>query len=240
VLVGTLVARKLGVGEDSLALGRTLRFEGGTFTVAGIFAAPGTTLEAEIWAPIVELRGLTRRDDSSAVFVRVERAGDFADLDLFTKRRLDLELVLIPSQVYYRELTDYFRPIRGLAWVLAALIATAALFGGANTLNAAVQDRLRELATLRAVGYSGFALVRSLAQESVLLAAGGGVLGLALARFALSGSAFRIAMSAFTLDVDAASILVGFLGVLLLGLFGTTPAAVRVLRLPIAAALKEP
>jgi hypothetical protein len=66
------------------------------------------------------------------------------------------------------------------------------------------------------------------------------VLGLALARVALSGSAFRIAMGAFTLDVDAASILAGFGGALLLGLLGTAPAAARVMRLSIAAALKEP
>jgi hypothetical protein len=50
----------------------------------------------------------------------------------------------------------------------------------------------------------------------------------------------RIAMSAFSLQVDAVAILVGFLGALLLGWIGTTPAALRVLRMPIAAALKEP
>jgi putative ABC transport system permease protein len=240
VLVGRLVAKQLGVGEDALALGQTVRFEGAEFRIAGHFAAPGTTIEAELWTPLVELRGLTKRDDSSVVFVRLENRDAFADLELFTKRRLDLELVMIPTSVYYRELADYFRPIRAMAWAMAALIVAGALFGGANTLNAAVQDRLRELAALRAVGYSGVALVRSLGQESIVLAAGGGVLGLALARLALSGSAVRIAMSAFSLRVDAVSILVGFAGALALGLFGTAPAALRVLRMPIAAALKEP
>jgi putative ABC transport system permease protein len=123
---------------------------------------------------------------------------------------------------------------------MASLIVLGALFGGANTLNAAVQDRLRELAALRAVGFSGVALIRSLAQESLVIAASGGLLGLLLARLFLAGSSVRIAMSAFALQVDAAAILVGFGGALLLGLVGTTPAALRVLRMPIAAALKEP
>jgi membrane associated rhomboid family serine protease len=61
-----------------------------------------------------------------------------------------------------------------------------------------------------------------------------------LARLFLAGSSVRIAMSAFSLQVDAVAILVGFLGALLLGWIGTTPAALRVLRMPIAAALKEP
>lgn len=240
VIVGRLAADQLGVDDAELALGRKLRFEGAEFEVVGRFAAPGTTIEAEIWTPLTELRGLTKRDDSSVVFVRVEQPGDFGGLELFAHRRLDLELVVIPSATYYRELSEYFAPIRAMAWAMAALIVAGALFGGANTLNAAVQDRLRELAALRAVGYSGFALVRSLSQESLVLAASGGLLGLALARVLLAGGAVRIAMSAFTLRVDALSILIGFAGVLCLGLLGTAPAALRVLRMPIAAALKEP
>lgn len=240
VIVGRLVAQQIGVDPSELALGRRLSFEGAEFTITGHFAAPGTTIEAEIWTPLAELRGLTKRDDSSAVFVRLDNEDAFAELDLFTKRRLDLELVLIPSSVYYRELADYFRPIRALAWAMAVLIVAGALFGGANTLNAAVQDRLRELAALRAIGFSGAAIARSLSQESLVLAASGGVLGLVLARVLLAGGAVRIAMSAFSLRVDAASILVGFAGVLLLGLLGTAPAALRVMRLPIAAGLKEP
>lgn len=240
VIVGRLAARQMGVPEESLAVGKVLRFEGGEFTIVGRFAAPGTTIEAEIWAPLSELRGLTKRDDSSVVFVRVERPGEFAGLELFALRRLDLELVVIPSSLYYQELVAYFEPIRALAWVMAALIAGAAVFGGSNALNAAVQDRLRELASLCAVGYSTWALARSLAVEALLVAAAGGVAGLALAKIALHGGSIRIAMSAFRLDADAHSVLVGFGGVLLLGLFGTAPAVIRIRRISIATALKEP
>ncbi len=240
VIVGRLVRKQLGVPAQELALDRFIRFEGTSFRIVGHFAAPGTTTEAEIWTPLTELRGITRRDDSSAVFVRLETQDAFADLELFAKRRLDLELVVIPSSSYYKELSDYLRPIRRLAWFLSAMIVGAALFGGTNTLNAAVQDRLRELATLRALGYSGGALVSSLAQESVVLASAGGVVGLLLARAFLSGGAVRIAMSAFALKVDALAIVAGFAGVVLLGLLGSLPAGFRVMRLQIAAALKEP
>jgi ABC-type lipoprotein release transport system permease subunit len=239
VLVGSLVAARLGVPPSALEPGSQLRFEGGTFTVAGRFAAPGTTTAAEIWASLHELRGLTKRDDSSAVFVRVAHPDAFADLELWSRRRLDLELVSIPSRVYYREAAEYLAPIATLSWALALMIAAAALFGGANTLNAAVVDRTRELATLRALGYSSGALVRSLLAESLVLAAAGGLLGLWLGRLLLEGAAFRIAMSAFALEVDAPCILAGLLGVLWLGALGVLPAALRVTRLPVAAALKE-
>lgn len=238
VLVGRLAANQMNAPAELLAVGDRVRLEGGELIVSGVFAAPGTTLESELWTPLGPLRGLAQRDDDSVVFVRM-REPDFALLELFATRRLDLELVVVPTADYYAELAAYFGPIRVAAWALAGLIALAALFGGANTLNAAVTDRGRELATLRAVGYSPLALVRSLSQESVLLACAGGLLGLALARAALSGSAVRIAMSAFALEIDAAAIAVGIAGAFLLGLLGVGPAAWRVLRAPVARALKE-
>ena len=84
-----------------------------------------------------------------------------------------------------------------------------------------------------------WSLASSLAQESVLVACAGGVLGLALARFALSGSAVRIAMSAFSLRLDPPAVLAGIGGAFLLGLFGAAPAAWRVLRMPVVTGLKE-
>jgi ABC-type lipoprotein release transport system permease subunit len=239
VIAGRLAASKLGVDEAALAVGRTVRFEGAAFRVAGRFAAPGTTIESEIWTPVNELKGLVRRDDVSAVFVKVDDPAVLDDLAVFAKRRLDLELICIPSQLYYKELAGYFQPIRGLAWVMAFLIAGAVIATGANTLNTAVQDRMRELATLRAMGYGGLALARSLLQEASVLAAGGGLVGLIVARLLVSGAAFRIGMGAFSLTVGAPSILAGFAGVVALGLLGTIPAAIRVIRMPVAAALKE-
>jgi hypothetical protein len=240
VLVGRIVPAQLGLPPQFFRPGRKLRFEGGSFTICGTFAAPGTTIESELFAPLIDLRSLSRREDSSAVFVRLRSPEDFGELELFARRRLDLELNAIPSALYYRELGAYFGPIRALAWVLALMIGGAALFGGANTLNAAVQDRVRELATLRAIGYRPLALFWSLLTESVVLAAAGGLFGLVLARFALSGAAVRIAMGAFTLSIGPQSVLAGCAAALLLGIVSSLPAAARVARLPVAVALKEP
>ena len=52
VIVGRLVAEQLGVAPERLALGSKLRFEGAEFEIVGHFAAPGTTIEAEIWTPL--------------------------------------------------------------------------------------------------------------------------------------------------------------------------------------------
>ncbi len=239
VLVGRLVAPKLGVSAVRLAPGAILRFEGATWTVSGVFGASGTTIESEIWAPLRELQGVARRDDISAVFVRMKDPSGLDDIDVFAQRRLDLELTNIPAAVYYRELAGYFAPLRSLAWGMTILIALAALVTGANALNTTVQDRLGELATLRALGYPGSALAASLSLEALLLAAAGGLAGLAIASPLVSQATFRIGMGAFRLDADGPAVLAGLVGVLVLGAFGSIPAVARVLRLPIATALKE-
>ena len=239
VIVGSLAAAQMGASPSDVAVGRTLRFEGAEFDIVGRVVAPGTTLEGEVWTPLAPLRGIVQRDDDSVVFVKLDAPRTFRDLDYYATRRVDLEVVALSSVEYYRQLSAYFQKIRAMAWVLAALIAAAALFGGANTMAAAVQDRVRELGTLRALGYGGGAVARSLALESLLLCASGGVLGLVLARLTLSGGAVSLAMSAFALDVDAVAIVVGFAGSLVLGVLGVVPAAWRALRLPVAVALKE-
>ena len=238
VIVGRLVANKLNVAEELLAPGRRVRFEGAEFEISGTFAAPGTTVESEIWAPLRELQGHAQRDDVSAVFVRVGSPDDLADVDAFAQRRLDLELLCIPSEIYYQELAAYFGPIRALVLLMALLISITVVMTGANTLNAAVQERIGELAALSAIGYPLGALVRSLATEALLLAAGGGLFGILLTRLVLDGASFRIGMGAFALQLNAAAVLAGFSGVLALGLLGTLPALIRLSRLEIATALK--
>jgi ABC-type lipoprotein release transport system permease subunit len=239
VLVGRLVAKQLGLDPARLAPGRKVAFEGGTFTVAGTFAAPGTTIESELFAPLVDLRSLARREDSSVVFARLESPQDLEEVELFARRRLDLELNAMPSTLYYKELSHYFRPLRSLAWVLALLMGAAALLGGVNVLHSAVQDRGRELATLRAIGYPTSALWITLLQESALLGALGGLLGLALARLALRGGVVRMNMGSFELTLEPRSALVGLLGVLLLAIAGAIPAAWKCARANVAVALKE-
>lgn len=239
VIVGRLVPRQLGVSEAELDLGARIVLEGAEHTVVGKFVAPGTTIEAELWTPLEPLRGLARRDDSSAVFVRIADEDAYKRLKLFADRRLDLELEVVTSAEYYAELAAYFTPIERMAWALAALIAAAALFGGVNTAAAAVQDRIRELAALRAIGYGVVDLTRSLLTESVLLGAAGAVVGLSIAHFAIAGTGVRLAMSAFSLEVDAVGVLIGIGGALVLALAAVVPAALRLARLPISTALTE-
>ncbi|NLT71073.1 MAG: ABC transporter permease [Verrucomicrobiaceae bacterium] len=239
VIVGRLAAHSLGLGEGELRPGTTLRFEGEELTVSGVFVAPGTVMESEIWMGLTDLMTLVLRDTLSCVVVRLETPDDFAEADLFAKQRLDLELVAMRETDYYAKLSEFFGPIRTMTWLTAALVATGAVFGGINVLYAAFSSRIRELATLQAVGYSRPAILLSLVQESLVSTLAGTLLASILAVAILEGVRVPFSMGTFQLTLSAPVLALGLGAALLLGTLGALPPAWRCLVAPIPVALRS-
>jgi ABC-type antimicrobial peptide transport system permease subunit len=69
--------------------------------------------------------------------------------------------------------------------LIGLIILIGSIFAGMNTMYAAVSGRVREIGTLKALGFTRLSLLVSFVCESLLLALAGGVLG-ALLSFALT------------------------------------------------------
>jgi putative ABC transport system permease protein len=143
-----------------------------------------------------------------------------------------------PETAYYAALQRHYRPVRLTAWLMVALIAASGVFAGLNTMYGAVVGRVRELATLQALGYLWRAIALSLIQEGMLLAAAAALLAAVLALTLVNGQAIRFTMGAFVLRIDSAALLVGCGTGLLLGIVGSLPPALRAMRLPVVEGLK--
>ena len=148
--------------------------------VVGIFEAGGSSFESEVWANIETARTSFGREGLvSSVTVRLESA---AKLDGFkatvsTDKQLQLETKRETS--YYEEQsqgTAMF--VSAMGWVVSVFCAFGAMLGAMNTMFAAVVQRKREVGTLRALGFSKFAILSSFVLESTFLALVGGLLGL--------------------------------------------------------------
>ncbi|HLL88420.1 MAG TPA: ABC transporter permease, partial [Tepidisphaeraceae bacterium] len=224
--------------RERLAAGQTLWFDDRTWTIAGTLEAPGSVMEGEVWVPLTDLQIAARRDNLSCVVLTLDDPAAADDVDVFARQRLDLELVAIRETDYYAKLSAFFGPIRAMAWVTAALIASGGVLGGLNTMYAAFASRVREVGALQAIGFSRRAIVLSLVQESVLVAAAGALLAAGVAVALLDGLTVQFSAGVFGLRVDAPVLAGGLLAGLALGLVGALPPAVRCLRLPIPDALK--
>lgn len=228
VLVGVRAATLLGCDEAALAVGRTLRFENRQMTVSGRFVAPGSVMEAELWVDLADLMTATKRTTLSGVVVRLGEA-DLGEVELFCATRLDLELVALREDAYYRKLDAFFTPIALMTWITAALVAAGAVFGGLNTYYAAFATRMAELATLQVVGFRRWMILLSLLQEGVMATALGTLLALAVLLLAVDGRGVSFSTFVFALSIGDDVLALGLTTGIALGILGTLPPAWRCL-----------
>ncbi|MEM6777072.1 MAG: ABC transporter permease [Planctomycetota bacterium] len=238
VMVGRLAAAKLGISDRQIAIGRTLRFEGQEWTIRGQFAADGAAYESEIWCHLADLQTAAKRQDISMAALLLAPGASPAEVALFCKERTDLELRSIRETEYYERLQKHYRPIRLLGWTIVMLVSAAGVFAGLNMMYSAVAGRVREIATLQAIGYRRRAILLSLIQEGVLLASAASLIASLVALVWIHGTAVRFTMGAFTLRIDSVAILIGGCVGTLLGILGAMPPALRALRSPVAVSLK--
>lgn len=229
LLIGARLADELAVD-----VGDALHLDGRAWTVVGRFAAPGTVMNAELWAPLSDLLVVGQRDTLSCVVLALDPArGELADVEALAAQRIDLELVAIPEREYYAGLDAFYAPVRALVLVTALLVGVGAVLGGLNLSYAVFSTRSAELGTLQTLGFSRGAILLSLVQESLLGHALGALLASGLAWALLDGLSVRFSMGAFGLVVDATVLATGLGAGLLLGLVGIAPPALRLLTTPI-------
>jgi ABC-type lipoprotein release transport system permease subunit len=238
VMVGRMVATKLGVQADEVGIGKKLEFEGTEFEISGVFSAGGSAFDSESWCRLDDLQVALKRQDLSVVAVTMGPDGEYADLDLFCKERLDLELQVMPETEYYLMLQRDYRPVRMMAWIVILLVSGAGVFTGLNTMYGSVSGRIRELSTLQTIGFGRPSIVVSLLQEGVLLAAAASLLAAFLALVFVNRMSVRFTMGAFPIHIDSVSILIGCAVGLAVGVFGALPPAIRALRMQVVEGLR--
>lgn len=238
VLVGRLLAAKLGCVPQDLAIGNTLHFDGRDWRISGQFTAGGAAFESEIWCGLEDLQQTLKRQDLSLVALGLAEGAAASDVELFCKERVDLELQAVGETNYYAALQTHYQPVRMLGWLVVLLVAVAGIFAGLNTMYGAVVSRVRELSTLQAIGFRRRAVAASLIQEALLLAMAASLLAAVIALGLVNGTAVRFTMGAFALRVDSVGILIGCGTGFLLGLLGAIPPAIKSLRFSIVEGLK--
>ena len=120
-----------------------------------------------------------------------------------------------------------------------------AIFGAVNTMYSAVAARTREIATLRALGFSSGPVVVSVLVEAVMLSLLGGLIGGGLAWAAFDGYQTAtmnwqsFSQVAFAFAVTPALLLQGLIYAVIMGLVGGLLPAIRAARLPVVTALRQ-
>ena len=176
-----IVSRSVSNRFAGVRLGDRIRLGRGKFQVVGLFDAQGSAYDSEVWADYKEIMQEFDRIEYSTVVVRArDREAVQAIIKEVTKDRR-LKLLAKDEVTYYMEQTKTARPVQAFAGFLAFTMAIGACFAGMNTMYGNVANRVREIGTLRILGFSRAAILASFLIESVFLALLGGALGCVLA-----------------------------------------------------------
>jgi putative ABC transport system permease protein len=239
-----VVGRSISERFEGVALGEEVRFGGRAWRVVGVFDAGGSAFDSEVWADVDQLMQAFRRRSYSSVLVRLADSAAFEALKarLETDPRLTVEAKR--ERTFYEEQSQALaRFIRYLGLTLSVIFSVGAMIGAMITMYAAVANRVKEIGTLRALGFRRRAILWAFLAEAMLLGLAGGAAGLALASLmqyvqisTMNWQSFAELAFTFKLTPGIAALALAFAA--LMGILGGFLPAVRAARLKIVDALR--
>ncbi len=230
-----------------LTLGNTVNFAGGQWRIVGIFDAGGSAFDSEVWCDAKNLNDVLQRPANIFQSATVHLASpstfqEFKDA-VTSDPRMNVDVVR-EIDYYAKQSTVMTKLITVLGGLVAAIMAIGAIFGALNTMYSAVAERGREIATMRAVGFSAWNVILSFLFEALLISFIGGILGclvvLPLNGFTTNTMNFQTFSNvAFAFKITPDLLMMGVLFALVMGVLGGLLPAVRAAFQPVAVTLRE-
>jgi putative ABC transport system permease protein len=253
IIVGAKVITAV-IGSPVKAIGQRLLFMGKPFTVATILEPTGLGTDYTVFLTMDTAYQMTResplypvpvtKDQISTILIQLEAGADPNAVAADIEQRIPELKVLTAGQLtssFSRQLQNLVRMlfVAGGVFALLALI----LVGGMFSLS--VQQRMRELGLIRAMGARRSFVFQLIVLEAVCIAGAGGLLGILL-----GFSVIRIAKDAITDMVGNvymwpseqyffAVACLGLLASLVTGVLGGLPPACRMIRLEPYEAIRQ-
>lgn len=239
-----IVGRKAREQFLGLELGNSLQIRGSQWTVVGVFESNGDAHESEVLVDIGTAQSAFRRNGYSSLLVKLEDPGKFEAFkdSLTTDPRLQVD---VQQEIDYfsSQSRNFTRTIGVLVTLVGVIMGFGAIFAALNTMYSAVAARTVEIATLRALGFTGAVVVVATIAEAMVLALIGGALGGVIAYVFFNGYTVStlgagFTQVAFSFRVTPQLLASGMVLSLFVGFLGGLFPALRASRMQIASALR--
>ncbi len=246
-LTEIVVGKNAKTTYSGLTLGTNLKLGSANWQVVGIFDAGGSAFDSEVWGDPHLINGAYNRPDTLSQSVTVHLTSPAALQQLKDSLTRDPRLnvdVTREIDYYAKQSTRMTTLITRLGGFVALIMAIGAVFGALNTMYSAVAERGREIATMRALGFTTLNVLLSFLFEALLISLIGGILG-CIAVVPLNGlttstmnfQTFSNLAFAFKITFDL--LLMGIVFALVMGVLGGLLPAIRASIRPVAVALRE-
>jgi len=197
-LISTAYAAK-----EKLKVGSALHLNGTTFKVVGLVEPPLGGQSADVYLPLRRLQTLASEQGlANVILVRAAKSSSVGAVEREIGRALPQASVASSKQVAAKisgSLVDVSKLSHDLGLLLSIVAAAAAFLLAALLAVSSVGKRVRELGTLKALGWTQRMVVRQVAGESVVQGVLGGLFGIVL------GVAIAVVVDAFGPSLTASA-----------------------------------
>jgi putative ABC transport system permease protein len=223
---------------DGFGLGGRREVRGIDWTIVGHFDR-GQNLQCVVLTDSETLMTAFGRNSFNQISVRLKSPSDFESfrraLEANPSLKLDAKRARDSAEEQFKQFNGL---LNFVSYFIGTIMAIGATLGAVNSLYSIVDARRREIATLRAIGFGGAAIVAATLAESILLALPGAFLGAALAWLFFQGMAVSPFGFSFRLEVTPRLAEIGIAWALVMGLVGGLLPALRAARVPVTTALR--
>ena len=166
VMLGKILAGNIGVH-----VGDTIDFYSEQFEIVGIFDSFSVYESGAIFVLLAELQRLMDRPGKvTGYVVQAAPPGDAAAVEELREsiNSLDPNIRAVAVSEFVRNISQ-IRVIRAAAWVTSVIAVVIGVVGVLNTMITSVFERVREIGTLRAIGWRKRRVMSMVIAESLLL-----------------------------------------------------------------------
>jgi putative ABC transport system permease protein len=172
-IIGKTLAANTG-----LKVGDKLSMYGERVEVKGIYDGHNVFENGGLFVPLDDLQRMMDTKLVTVFSISLEHPDDPAELAAVERRveEMDPSLLAQPAADFVNSIQQ-IKLARGVAWAVSAIAVVIGAIGMLNTMVMSVAERVREIGTLRAIGWTKHRVMSIIFCESILLSVGGAALG---------------------------------------------------------------
>ena len=223
-----LVGRSAEAAFNGLAEGNIVDLPQGRWIVTGTFKSVDGAGESQMLTDAPTLMSAMRATAYKSMTLQLNSLQSLANFKNALTSNPALSVDVVRETEYQARQARLLNNVLLLVgYVVGGIMGLGAMFGALNTMYSAVSSRRTEIATLRAIGFSGGAVVVSVLTESLLLAIAGASIGAALAWVAFNNNLQVLGGTVIHLAVTPGLAIGGIAFACLLGFIGGFFPAIR-------------
>jgi putative ABC transport system permease protein len=194
MIVGAGILREF----DGFDLGQEIRFGKYIWKVVGVFSNGGNVFESELWADVKVIQSLYNRRSYQTVRAKIASEDTISAMKAYLENEPRLTQEVKTEADYFNTQGESLAYMAIFGQVISSVMALGALAGALNTMYTSVSARSKEIATLRAIGFSHISAFIGTMVEAMVLAFIGGLLGSVMAYLLFDGISASTLGGSFT------------------------------------------